>query len=648
MGTRSGTPPTELVSRLLDAGGRALVAGAPGTGKSTLVTALADAVVDLGHCCQVISADPGQPLFGPPGAVSLADRARGTWVMQTVEGVGSLDVARFRLPVLLAVERLQQRCDAAVLLVDAPGVFRGMAAAELLPGLVRVCHAATVIALDRHGEAEALRPELEAAGAEVILLPPDPAATNPSPRLRVRRRSEVWQRWLEDAAEVRLGDVTVLGAPPPRSRPSAWVGRQAVVLDCDGATLAVAEVRAVDERSVTLLAPPFATRHAAALVVRDAWRDGSGRLVTAPRQAPQIRAARPWRDAPIPIPGPPGSHHTRLRGEVVGGLLGDPTVHLRLVNAGRSLLLDLGEHPSLATRTAHQVTDVLLSHAHIDHVAGFLWLLRRRIGVAAPCRVYGPSGTAARLEAFLAAFTWDRIGDDGPRFEITELDGGVLRRFGLRAGEAGAQQLEPLPAPDGVLRREGELELSAVVLDHRTPVLAYALQESRQLVVRADRLGELEPGPWLARLKDAIATGRCDASIELPDGRMAEAAALANEFVVQRPGQRLVYATDLCDSTPNREALVELARGAQVLLCEAAFAEADRDRALETGHLTARACGEIAVAAGVDHLVPFHLSARYQERPEVVLAEIAAVCDRVLIPAALRERVRRLAGRPTA
>ena len=91
------------------------------------------------------------------------------------------------------------------------------------------------------------------------------------------------------------------------------------------------------------------------------------------------------------------------------------------------------------------------------------------------------------------------------------------------------------------------------------------------------------------------------------------------------PGQKLVYATDLADTAANRARLMALAQEANVLFCEAAFVAADAEPALRTGHLTARAGGEIAVAANVAARIPFHFSRRYQTEPERVYAEIRAV-----------------------
>ena len=123
------------------------------------------------------------------------------------------------------------------------------------------------------------------------------------------------------------------------------------------------------------------------------------------------------------------------------------------------------------------------------------------------------------------------------------------------------------------------------------------------------------PGPWLGALKRHIQAGRAEEILDLPGGRRSRVWELAADLMLVRPGRRLVYATDLADTPENRARLVRLAGGAHTLFCEAAFAEADREEARRTGHLTARACGRIAKAAPVARLVPFHFSRRYERDP---------------------------------
>ena len=97
-----------------------------------------------------------------------------------------------------------------------------------------------------------------------------------------------------------------------------------------------------------------------------------------------------------------------------------------------------------------------------------------------------------------------------------------------------------------------------------------------------------------------------------------------------------MYATDLADTPDNRQRLQALAQYAHTFFCEACFLEADVEQAVRTGHLTTRACGEIATAAGVARLVPFHHSQRYTDRPQQIYDEVFAACSRLVMPQSMR------------
>lgn len=323
-----------------------------------------------------------------------------------------------------------------------------------------------------------------------------------------------------------------------------------------------------------------------------------------------------------------------LTARLVNGVLGDPLLLVRLQYNRRCLLFDLGDAGKLRTRLAHDTTDVFVSHAHIDHVAGFLWLLRSRVGDFPPCRLYGPPGFAENVASLVAGIHWDRVGDRAPRFAIAEFDGKRVERFEVVAGRAAAEHTGGAAAPDGLVLADPLLRVRAALLDHRTPVVAYALEPNADIKVRKERLAALglKPGPWLAQLKRAVATRETDAVLDLPNGDRRTAEDLAAELLLIRPGKKLVYATDLADTTANRERLVALAQGAHTLFCEAAFCEADAERAAATGHLTARACGEIATASGVERLIPFHFSRRYEDDRAKVYREVRAACARAIEP----------------
>ncbi len=646
--------PPALCEWLLDGRRRALLFGPPGVGKSTLAATLGTKLAAGGEVCWCLGADPGSPAFGPPGAVTLARREGTDWRPWRCEALCTLDAARFRLPLLTAVARLARAVSHGVLLVDGPGVVRGAAGAELLPGLVEAAAVDAVVVLSMPGRTPPLPAELAALGSAVALVVVSHHPAPPSRRQRARHRTAAWESWLRDAGYtcLNLDDLPVVGMPPP-PEPAAWLGRQVALLGNGvgsgvggGQTLALGEVLALSNRrlALRLLAldggsvPPAG---ADALLVRDARRGVEGLLETATpylgehagHTGNRTCAGKPDRET-LPVGGI-AARVGSLWVDLVNGVFGDPLLHLRLAHEKRSLLFDLGEGGRLPARLAHQVTDVFVSHAHLDHISGFLWLLRSRIGEFPVCRLYGPPGLAYHIAGFLRGVLWDRVGTRAPRFEVIEAGGESLQRFVLQAGDDTPRLVSDEEWADGVLLAEPGFRVRAVTLDHGgTPVLAFAYEPSRQIQVRKDRLRSLglEAGPWLGGLKRRLLAEELEASVRLPDGTVMAAGELGRELTLVVPGKRLVYATDLADTPDNRARLVDLARHAHTLFCEAAFVEADGALAGRSGHLTARACGEIATAAGVARLIPFHFSRRYEKCPERLCEEIKAACSRVQLP----------------
>jgi ribonuclease BN (tRNA processing enzyme)/polynucleotide 5'-kinase involved in rRNA processing len=632
----------EIVEAVFKHDRRVLLYGPPGVGKSTLSNQLGRALYNADRRCWCISADPGSPGFGVPGGISLGKWDKNAWRVTDYTALCTLDAGRFRLPLVSAVQQLVQPALDRIVVIDGPGVVRGVAGKELLEGLIAAARVDAILALTTVDRPPLLLDELLAMAPEVFFVHAATEAMRPGKRVRARRRTAQWDAYLADAApqELDLSQVNLLGTPPPLGEASAWVGRQLAFL-ARNQTQTMGEVLHMRGDILTILLPA-GTAITDTVLVRDALRTTAGLLETAePFTAERLEYIPPADLVPcVNVSGGP-----RVVGRVghvdvalLNGVFGDPLLHVRLRHQGRSLLFDLGDGRRLPTRIAHQVTDVFISHAHMDHISGFQWLLRSSFGARPPCRVYGPPGLAQHIVGFFHCFLWDRIGERGPVFEVAELHSDRLRRYRIRAGNPHCERLEEVTVRENVVYQEAGFRVRAVVLDHHTPVLAFAFEPNKEINVRKDRLSAqgLQPGPWLEDLKQQLMTKNPQAMISLPNGSTQPAGSLSDELVLIKPGKKLVYATDLADTADNRQRLVTLAQHAHTFFCEAPFIETHAEQGQRTGHLTARACGEIASAAGVARLVPFHFSRRYINNPQQLFDELSAACSCVILPKTMR------------
>lgn len=247
---------------------------------------------------------------------------------------------------------------------------------------------------------------------------------------------------------------------------------------------------------------------------------------------------------------------------------------------GEGFLFDPGEGTQrqllLAGIAASDITRICVTHFHGDHCFGLPGVLSRIVldGAAHPVYCHYPESG----RDLFARLRWLRS-DAAARF---------LRE-------------EPASGARALLASEPFGTFSAVRLDHGVEAYGYRLDEPPGRRMLPDRLAALGvSGPAVGALQRA---GRLEVGART---------ATLDEVSVERPGLAVAFVMDtrLCDG------VYALAAGADLLIIESTFLEADAALAAEFGHLTAGQAAQVAAESGVRTLVLTHFSQRYQDPAE--------------------------------
>jgi ribonuclease Z len=303
----------------------------------------------------------------------------------------------------------------------------------------------------------------------------------------------------------------------------------------------------------------------------------------------------------------------------------DPAVYLFFPETGEAFLIDCGYIFPLRARDIQRISTVLISHFHIDHAIGLDHILRVCLGMQEKrMDIYGPAGTIRRMEGKLQGYLWNLCTDFSLDFKVHEAQDNMLR-WALFTGRSGFMLADEGEAPmeDGVILERRDLRVRIAELEHKNPVLAFAVEGAPQVNIDKQALAGmgLSPGPWLKTLKE---------SDPLPDeitvdGRVFKAGELKARLVKVTPGRKIAYVTDTIFNKGTAKSAIRLVEGADELYCEAPYLASERELAREYFHLTTRQAATIAKEGKVGKLHLFHISRRYEGNPEGHFNEAADI-----------------------
>ena len=302
--------------------------------------------------------------------------------------------------------------------------------------------------------------------------------------------------------------------------------------------------------------------------------------------------------------------------DLVNGPFEDPALFVRIMREKRAFLFDIGNIERLNPGDLQKITDVFVSHTHVDHFIGFDTLLRALLRRNVPLHIYGPSTISDCVEGKLRGYTWNVIHEYPLKIDVFSIDNQHMKVSQFYA-EDGFRRKDTEKIPfNGILLKEPLVTVKSVQLEHQIPCLAFSIDEEFHINIDKVALQELglPVGPWLAELKMAIRKNRPEKT-ELEVAHKRFTITELKKIVTITKGQKISYVTDVSLTEENINTITDFIRGSDTFYCEAYFLDKDKERALERSHLTAKITGMIAREAGVKQLVVMHCSPKYRNDP---------------------------------
>ncbi|MDO8740279.1 MAG: ribonuclease Z [Candidatus Woesearchaeota archaeon] len=253
---------------------------------------------------------------------------------------------------------------------------------------------------------------------------------------------------------------------------------------------------------------------------------------------------------------------------------------LLLTYKNEGILVDCGEGTQRQLRIADirptRITKILISHWHGDHVLGLPGLLQtlsasRYSGIL---EIYGPAGTKKRFKAMFQAFVFDC----NIELKITE-----IKKRKLFENE--------------------DFYLEALELEHKIKSFGFNFIEKDRRKVDIDAIKKLgiPQGPLVGKLQQGE-------SIVFKNKKIT-----SKEATYIEKGKKITIIND----TVMCKSCYDLAKDADLLICEAAYTSKLEEKALEYKHLTAKQAALLAGKSNVKKLIITHFSQRYKTTEEL-------------------------------
>ncbi|MEH0154250.1 peptidase [Limibacter armeniacum] len=287
----------------------------------------------------------------------------------------------------------------------------------------------------------------------------------------------------------------------------------------------------------------------------------------------------------------------------------DISILVKLDNHPWNYLCECGDASDLTIKEIQDCNAIFISHTHIDHFVNFDAVIRHQIGIERRVVICGPENISKHVQARLKSYTWNLIQKGSIIYEIREV---------VSENKIVVYEIEPPfwelikigEQDNNILFEEKSFTVSSVILDHKTPTLAYKFKENETLKIDIQKSG-FKGGKWVKGLKDAFINKDNNAVISI-DEKDYQAHELYHLLHIQE-GDSVGVIMDHAANHENHSKIKDHFWKCRQVFIESFYKEADQELAALNFHSFSTQSGKIMSETEVDEPIPVHFSRKYKE-----------------------------------
>lgn len=246
-----------------------------------------------------------------------------------------------------------------------------------------------------------------------------------------------------------------------------------------------------------------------------------------------------------------------------------------------SFLFDCGEGTQRqlkhAALSAQKISKIFISHWHGDHVLGIPGMMQTMASnkYDGELKIFGPVSTTERMKNLMSVFPFESPID----FSTTDIS-------------------------EGLVFENSEFRIIAKRLEHSIDCMGYRFEEKDKLRIDKTKMKKLglKEGPHLMDILNGKTLSHLGKKIS------------PQEICFTKKGKIVSYISD----TGICEGAKELARDADLVICESTYTSRHIDKTEKYLHLTSEQAAMIASQSNAKELILTHFSQRYNDVSELL------------------------------